>query len=46
MEGHKTRDKRLGAILRDILFVMARLNIHLEVKHVMGQKNPIADEKL
>ena len=43
MERHKTRDKRLEAILRDILFVMARLNIHLEVKHVMGQKNPIAD---
>ena len=43
MERHKTRDKRLGAILRDILFVMATKNIHLEVKHIMGENNPIAD---
>ena len=43
MERHKTRDKRLGAILRDILFLMATRNIHLEVKHIMGEVNLIAD---
>ena len=43
MGRHKTRDKRLGAILKDILFLMAKFNVHLEVKHVMGEKNPIAD---
>ena len=43
MDRHKTRDSRLGKILRDILYVMAKYNIHLEVKHVMGEKNPIAD---
>ena len=43
MDRHKTRDVRLGNILRDILFIMAHFNIHLEVKHVMGEKNPVAD---
>ena len=43
MERQETRDKRLGAILRDILFLMATKNIHLEVKHIMGENNLIAD---
>ena len=25
------------------MFVMAKFNVHLEVKHVMGVKNPTAD---
>ena len=36
-------DSKLGTILRDILYVMAKLNVYLEVKHFMGEKNPIMD---
>ena len=39
----KTCDTELGAILREILMVQAKLNIQLEVKHVRGTSNPVAD---
>ena len=43
MGRNKTRDGELGAILREILMNQAINNIQLEVKHVRGESNPIAD---
>ena len=43
MNRNKTRDVGLVSILRDILMTQAKYNIQLEVRHVMGEQNPIAD---
>ena len=40
---HRTRDKTIAAILREILMVQANCNIHMDVNHVRGEQNPIAD---
>ena len=40
---NKTRDKGLGAILRDILMLQAHYNIQIDVRHITGEQNPIAD---
>ena len=40
---NRTRDCGLSAILRDILMTQAKYNIQLQVKHVRGEQNPIAD---
>ena len=42
--GNKTRDSELGAILREILMLQARANVHLKVLHVRGEVNVIADK--
>ena len=41
---NKTRDSELGAILREILMLQARANVHLQVLHVRGEVNVIADK--
>ena len=39
----KTKDKRLGAILREIQMIRAQYNINLQVTHVYVIKNTYAD---
>ena len=39
----KTKDNRLGAILRKIQMIRAQYNINLQVTHVYGIKNMYAD---
>ena len=43
MGKNKTKDRELGAILREILMNQAINNIQLQVKHVRGESNPVAD---
>ena len=43
MTRNKTHDSELGAILREILMAQAKFNFQLDVKHVRGTSNPVAD---
>ena len=42
-QGNKTKDRTLGAILREVLMCNARHNIQMLVAHVQGKQNPNAD---
>ena len=43
MTRRKTKDKHLGEILREVLMLQATYNINLEVCHIAGKNNDIAD---
>ena len=43
MTRQKTKDKYLGEILREVLMLQATYNINLEVCHIAGKNNDIAD---
>ena len=42
-EGNRTRDGLLGSILRHFLMLQAKMNVHDNVKHIMGEDNITAD---
>ena len=43
LDGNRTRDGLLGSILRHFLMLQAKMNVHVNVKHIMGEDNITAD---